>query len=67
MTIKYLIRQNPLGRWYIADPEYPDKWGWSGSRWVDCVEGIGLVVQVANFESEEDARAYAREWLDGKR
>jgi hypothetical protein len=51
------IKQNPLGRWYIErDPLS----AWSGSRWVDHVDGIGVLVQVSNFETEAEARGEAR-------
>jgi hypothetical protein len=28
--------------------------------WVDHFEGVGIVVQVSNFETEEEAKDYAR-------
>lgn len=53
------VTQNALGRWYIQEAGRGGR-GWSGSMWVDHFEGVGIVVQVSNFETEEEAKDYAR-------
>lgn len=60
------IREGLFGRFWISHPsQIPPYLGWSGSRWVTCTEdGLGIKpddTQVANFDTEEEARNYCRE------
>jgi len=63
--VSYRIEQSRLGRWIIVNAQLPRR-AWSGSRWVEHVGGIGVTVQVSNFETEEEADRYARETLSPK-
>lgn len=58
---EYTIKQIVHGtRWYIEDATN-EHGAWSGSAWVLHEGGIGVRVQVSNFETEQEARKYARE------
>lgn len=48
------IRQHLFDRWIVIDGEHTEL-AWSGSTWVP----IGGNVQVSNFDSWEEAAAYA--------
>ena len=61
----YRIEQSKLGRWIIVQAQLPRR-AWSGARWVEHVGGIGVTVQVSNFETKEAAEQYARETLSPK-
>lgn len=58
--MNYRAVESILGRWYLVLSEDPSL-AWSGSRWVFHSDGLGLEVQVSNFDTKEDAEAYAAE------
>jgi hypothetical protein len=48
------------GRWYIAN-KFRERLAWTGSAWSPHEQGIGLPVQISNFETREEAAEYAAE------
>jgi hypothetical protein len=52
------INQNAVGRFYVQSAEQPDQ-AWSGSRWAEHVQGVGISVQIANFSTRHEAHQYA--------
>lgn len=54
----FKIVKGALDRWVIVSGRHPEQ-AWSGSAWVYHRKGIGVTVQVANFETEQEARQYA--------
>jgi hypothetical protein len=54
----YRIERDPEGRYYIR-AEGDASRAWSGSRWVNHIDGIGTGAQVTNFDSRTEARIHA--------
>jgi uncharacterized protein YuzE len=52
--VNYKMRKDIFDRWIIIHADNPNI-GWSGSRWVY----VGGATQLANFDNEEEGRAYA--------
>lgn len=59
-TLRYVIKQGQLDRWYIESARDPDL-AWSGSHWVDHEAGVGLRTHLSLFPSREEAEQYAKE------
>lgn len=55
-TNRYVLGVNQFMRWIIVQ-RLDQKLAWSGSRWVPILGDI----QICNFESPEEAHAYAKE------
>lgn len=56
-----ILESRPFQRWVLANAEHPEL-AWSGSRWVPHTNGMPSgAVQVCNFDSQDDARKYARQ------
>jgi hypothetical protein len=57
MAQRFIAREHLFGRWIVANADYPD-YAWSGSQWVR----IGGSVQISNFDTQDDAVAYAKQY-----
>lgn len=55
---KVLLVMSSFDRWIIK-PVHASNLGWSGARWVEHVEGVGIIAQVCNFQSLGEATEYA--------
>ncbi len=57
----YRLQPNLFGRWMILNARDPEL-AWSGSCWVDHVDGVATGrAHVANFTTEDEARKYAED------
>lgn len=60
-TPAFRLLEGVLGRWIIVSGNHEDL-AWSGSRWVPHRHGFPTAgVQICNFETREEALAYANE------
>jgi hypothetical protein len=58
MSQPCVLRVGIFDRWFIRHPHNITK-AWSGSQWVPCgYDGVPHLVQVCNFETEQEARDY---------
>lgn len=58
MSQNCILRQGLFDRWFIFHPHNVTR-AWSGSDWVSCgPDGLPHMVQVCNFDNEEQARDY---------
>ena len=56
--------QTPMGRWILVLPAAPT-WGWSGSRFVEHLNGVPRPGEphVSNWATKQEALDYAAEHL----
>lgn len=60
--MKARFARDVFGRWFIVSSSNVGM-AWSGSHWVPHVRGIGLAVQISNFETIDEARQAAKEQI----